>query len=165
MNSFETELSRSRFPVTFLTLQCVYTCLRVKLIIDIRTRYVIVWSNQTENKPNEKLGETSLIWKILAFSDSFLMVFPLAVVRMEMALIGACNEFLKFFLFLCSTFTVFIRTQSAFYWGKSPIFISWWQNHFTSILGTANIGCELHLITSTSFFSKRNKNEANPKVK
>ena len=59
----------------------------------------IVGCSQTENKQNENPGESSLIWKILAFSDLFLMVFSLAVVKIVMVLIAACTEFLTFSFF------------------------------------------------------------------
>ena len=59
----------------------------------------IVWCSQTENKQKENPGESSLIWEILAFSDLFLMVFSLAVVRIVMLLIVAWTGFLTFSFF------------------------------------------------------------------
>ena len=64
----------------------------------------IVRCSQTENKQNENPGESSLIWKILAFSDLFLMVFSLAMVRIVMVLIVACTEFLTFSFFYIKSF-------------------------------------------------------------
>lgn len=98
-----TEVSKQNsaegFLVTLPDTQCVYTYLYVKLTTDRRTSYVIVWCSQTENKQSERPGETSLIWKNLAFSDSFLMVFPLAVVRTEMAFGSVLYRISSFFFF------------------------------------------------------------------
>lgn len=91
-----------------------------------------------------------MIWKILAFSDTFLMVFPLAVVRSKMALIVACTECFTFLL-PCYTFTEFIKPQST-YMGKKVQFLYSDDKTTLGILGTTDTGCGLHLITSGYFF-------------
>lgn len=130
--------------------QCVYVCLCVKTTIDMGMSQ----SDVARQKINKMRSLEKFPWcgKILAFSDSFLMVFPLAVVRIGMALVVACTEFLTLSFPGLHIHSIY-QTTVCFILGGCSIFIFRWQNHVSGILEPTDIvGCELHLITAESFF-------------
>lgn len=57
-----------------------------------------------------------------------------------------------------------LSNRSTWYWKESSVFIFWWQTTL-GILGTTNLGCEIHLVRSGSHSLSVYERSADPKVR